>query len=251
MEIIVIILGAALAGFVQGLSGFGYSMTAMALWAWTLEPTLAAALAVFGGLTGQIIQAFSVRRGFDWRMLWPFVLGGLCGLPLGLRLLPLLDAQLFKTVLGGLLVVFCPIMAFAHRLPRIADWPCMQGPLLRMANGLAGLAGGAMAALGGFSGVIPTLWCQLLGMDRNQQRQVIQNFNLTMLSVTFASYMATGFVTFRMLPLFAVALPAMLLPSIWGGRLYQRISDVAFRRVVLGLLTLAGLAMLVSSVLHR
>ena len=127
----------------------------------------------------------------------------------------------------------------------------MQEPLLRMANGLAGLAGGAMAALGGFSGVIPTLWCQLLGMDRNQQRQVIQNFNLTMLSVTFASYMATGFVTFRMLPLFAVALPAMLLPSIWGGRLYQRISDVAFRRVVLGLLTLAGLAMLVSSVLHR
>ncbi len=246
MEITVIIIGAALAGFVQGLSGFGYSMTAMALWAWTLEPTLAAALAVFGGLTGQIIQAFSVRRGFDWRLLWPFLLGGLCGLPLGLRLLPLLDAQLFKTVLGLLLVVFCPVMALAHKLPRLSDWPCMQGPLGRVANGVAGLAGGVMGALGGFSGVVPTLWCQISSMARDTQRQVIQNFNLTMLAVTFASYLATGFVTTQMLPLFAVALPAMLLPSIWGGRLYQRISDVAFRRVVLGLLTLAGAAMLLS-----
>lgn len=248
MEIIVIIIGAALAGFVQGLSGFGFSMTSMALWAWTLEPTVAAPLAVFGGLTGQIIQAFSTRRGFDWRQLLPFVLGGLAGLPLGLLLLPQLDAQLFKTVLGGLLVVFCPIMAFAHKLPRISDWRCMQGPLRPISNALAGLAGGVMGALGGFSGVVPTLWCQLSGMARDAQRQVIQNFNLTMLAVTFASYVGTGLIQAPMLPLFAIALPSMLLPSIWGGRLYHRISDAAFRRVVLGLLTLAGVAMLVSSI---
>ncbi|CAM4106515.1 sulfite exporter TauE/SafE family protein [Comamonas aquatilis] len=248
MEIIVIIIGAALAGFVQGLSGFGYSMTAMALWAWTLEPTLAAVLAVFGGLTGQIIQAFSVRRGFGWRALWPFLLGGLAGLPLGLMLLPRLDVQLFKTVLGTLLVVFCPLMAFAHKLPRLSDWRYMQGPLRPVSNALAGMAGGAMSALGGFSGVVPTLWCQLGGMAKDAQRQIIQNFNLTMLAVTFASYLGSGLVSSSMLPLFAVALPAMLLPSIWGGRLYHRISDQAFRRVVLGLLTLAGLAMLASGI---
>ncbi len=38
--------GAVLAAFVQGLSGFGYAMTAMAVWAWTLEPQLAAVLGV-------------------------------------------------------------------------------------------------------------------------------------------------------------------------------------------------------------
>ncbi|MEG0923307.1 MAG: sulfite exporter TauE/SafE family protein [Comamonas sp.] len=247
MEIIVIIIGAALAGFVQGLSGFGYSMTAMALWAWTLEPTLAAALAVFGGLTGQIIQAITMRRGFDWKALWPFLLGGLAGLPVGLTLLPTLDMQLFKTVLGSLLVVFCPIMAIAHKLPRLGDWPCMQGPLRPITNTIAGVAGGAMSALGGFAGVVPTLWCQLTGMQKDAQRQVIQNFNLSMLAITFASYVGTGFIKPGMLPLFAIALPAMLLPSIWGGRLYQRISDQIFRRVVLGLLTLAGLAMLLSA----
>src|SRR4051812_20663259 len=92
----IVIIGAALAGFVQGLSGFGFSLTAMSVWAWVLEPQLAAALAVFGGLTGQLIAAATVRRGFDLKRLAPFLLGGLCGLPLGVLLLPRLDVPMFK-----------------------------------------------------------------------------------------------------------------------------------------------------------
>lgn len=82
--ILTVIVGAVLAGFVQGLAGFGFGLTAMSIWAWTLDPRLAAALAVFGGLTGQLIAAMAVRRGFNWRRLLPFVLGGLGGLPLGM-----------------------------------------------------------------------------------------------------------------------------------------------------------------------
>src|SRR3954469_21130273 len=103
-----IALGAALAGFVQGLSGFGFGLTAMALWAWTLEPKLAAVLAVFGALSGQVFSAFTVRRGWHFGTLVPFVLGGIAGLPLGLWLLPRLDVPTFKAVLGVLLVVICP-----------------------------------------------------------------------------------------------------------------------------------------------
>ena len=78
-----IALGAIVAGFVQGLSGFAFGMVAMSFWAWGLEPRLAASLTVFGSLTGQLIAVFSVRRGFSWALLWPFVLGGLAGIPLG------------------------------------------------------------------------------------------------------------------------------------------------------------------------
>ena len=49
----------------------------MSIWAWALEPKLAAVLSVFGALTGQIISAVSVRRGFRWPVLLPYVLGGL------------------------------------------------------------------------------------------------------------------------------------------------------------------------------
>ncbi|MBK8072278.1 MAG: sulfite exporter TauE/SafE family protein [Ramlibacter sp.] len=239
--ILTVIAGAAMAGFVQGLSGFGYGLTAMSIWAWTLEPMLAAALAVFGGLTGQLISAVSVRRGFDWKLVAPFIAGGLAGLPLGLWLLPRLDVMLFKLVLGLLLVVFCPLMLLATRLPKV-----QRGG--RVGDALAGAAGGVMGGLGGFTGVVPTLWCQVRGLSKDHQRSVIQNFNLTMLAVTFATYVATGIICSDMLPLFAIAAPAMLVPSLLGARLYIGISENTFRKVVLGVLTAAGVAMLVSAV---
>lgn len=231
----------------QGLSGFGYSLTAMSLWAWTLEPQLAAALAVFGGLTGQAIAAVSVRRGFDIKLLLPFVLGGLAGLPLGLYILPRLDVLLFKGLLGGLLVVFCPLMLLAARLPAITRGG-RPGPLDRLGDGLAGAVGGVMGGLGGFTGVVPTLWCSLRGFDKDSQRAVIQNFNFAMLTVTFCAYVATGIIRRDMLPLFALAAPAMLVPSLLGARLYIGISEATFRKIVLGLLTASGAAMLATSV---
>ena len=223
----------------QGLSGFGFGLTAMTLWAWTLEPRLAAALAVFGALTGQIIAAVAVRRGFDFGRLLPFLAGGLAGVPIGVWLLPRLDVPLFKGLLGLLLVVMCPLLFFADRLPHIRGG--------RAGDALAGLAGGASGGLGGFTGVVPTLWCTLRGFDKELQRAVIQNFNLAMLLVTFASYVATGIVTREMLPLFAVVAPAMLVPSLLGARLYIAISATGFRKVVLALLTAAGAVLLTSA----
>lgn len=223
----------------QGLSGFGFGLTAMTLWAWTLEPRLAAPLAVFGALTGQVIAALSVRRGFDLKRLAPFIAGGLLGVPLGIFILPRLDIPLFKGLLGLLLVVMCPLMALAPRFPHVRGG--------RLGDAIAGAAGGAMGGLGGFTGVVPTLWCTLRGFDKEAQRAVIQNFNLSMLVVAFSGYIAAGIVTRDMLPLFAIVAPAMLIPSLLGARLYVAISDTGFRQVVLGLLTLSGVALLVAA----
>ncbi|WP_144634077.1 sulfite exporter TauE/SafE family protein [Bordetella genomosp. 13] len=235
--------GAVLAGFVQGLSGFGFSLVSMSLWAWTVDPTLAAVLAVFGGLTGQVIAAVSMRRGFDLRLLWPFLLGGLIGIPVGVMVLPMLEVHVFKAALGILLAVWCPIMLFARHLPPIT----VGGSA---ANGAVGLIGGVMGGLGGFSGVIPTLWCTLRRFDKDVQRNIIQNFNLATLGFTMLGYLVSGTVTRDMLPMFAIVAPAMLIPTMLGARLYLGISDAAFRRIVLSLLTMSGVALLASSIPH-
>lgn len=238
---IVIVVGAVVAGFVQGLSGFGFGLTAMSFWAWSLDPMLAATLSVFGSLTGQIVAAVTVRRGFDWRALLPFLLGGTAGIPIGVAILPALDVALFKAGLGAFLVLWCPAMLAIARLPRIQHGG-------RVADGLAGALGGVMGGIGGFTGTIPTLWCTLRGFAKDKQRAIIQNFNLAALSVTMATYLGKGIVTHEMLPMFAVVAPALLLPSLLGARLYRGISEAGFRRLVLSLLTLSGLALLTSAV---
>ena len=164
--VLIVALGAIVAGFIQGLSGFAFGLVAMSFWAWALDPRLAATLAVFGALAGQIIAVFSVRRGFDIKALLPFILGGLIGVPIGVALLPKLDINWFKAILGLLLVLWCPAMLFSRWLPRVSG-------VGKAADGVVGLAGGIMGGIGGFAGTLPTLWCTLRGYDRDIQRTII------------------------------------------------------------------------------
>jgi len=213
----------------------------MSVWAWTLEPQLAAVLALFGAMTGQVIAAVTVRRSFDRSVLWPFLLGGLMGVPFGVWLLPHLDLVVFKLCLGLLLVLWCPAMLMSQHLPKLS----FGG---RVADGVAGAIGGAMAGIGGFSGTIPTLWCTLRGFQRDTQRAVIQNFNLSMLLVAFGIHLLSGNIGRSLLPLLGVVAVAVAVPVLLGARLYIGISEVAFRKIVLGLLTVSGVVLLASAV---
>ena len=239
-ELWLLIAGAVVAGFVQGLSGFAFSMVAMSFWVWGIEPRVASVMAVFGSLSGQLVAAYSMRRGLNLPALAPFLVGGLVGIPLGIWVLPHLNPHVFKLVLGSVLVVWCPFMLFSQNLPRVT----VGG---RFADGLAGAAGGFMGGIGGFTGAIPTLWCTLRGLEKEQQRAIVQNFNLAALSVTMAGYVATGAVTREMIPLLPIVAIALLVPALIGARVYVGLSELAFRRVVLSLLSLSGLAMLAAS----
>ena len=113
-------------------------------------------------------------------ILWPFVVGSAIGIPIGTRLLGLLDPNRFKLVLGSLLVICCSMMLATAKLPRIHHGG-------KFADAFVGLLGGVMAPLSGFSGLAPALWCTLRGYNKDEHRAVIQNFNLIVLSATLAT----------------------------------------------------------------
>jgi len=212
----------------------------MAIWVWSVDPALAAVMAVFGGWTGQIISAIRVRRGWHIALLWPFVLGSAIGIPIGTRLLPLLDPNRFKLVLGALLVVCCSAMLATARLPRITHGG-------RVADAGVGLLGGVMAPMSGFSGLAPALWCTLRGYTKDEHRAVLQNFNLIVLSATFASLVWSGRAHAGLFPQMAVVAGSLVIPSIYGSKIYIGMSPTAFRNGVLWLLVFAGVVMLASS----
>lgn len=241
--ILIIALGAVAAGFVQGLSGFGFNLVALSFWAWAVDPKLAATLGIFGALTGQIIAAFSVRRGLQFQAVLPFIFGGLLGVPIGVGVLPHLDAHVFKIFLGTLLMLWCPAMLVSRNLPRITGGG-------RLGDGFSGLCGGVCGGIGGFSGAIPTLWCTLRGFEKDAQRSVIQDFNLATLAVAMAGHLLMGNITSEMLPMFAVVAPAMLIPTVFGTKLYIGMSEALFRKVVLSLLTASGAALFMSALPH-
>ena len=243
ISLAIILAGAAVAGLIQGLSGFAFGLVSMSFWAWIAEPSQTATMAVFGALIGQIVAMFSLRPQFSLRKLLPYLIGGLAGIPFGVLLLPVMDPYMFKATLGLLLAVWCPLMLLLPRLPRVQ----LDHPL---ADGTVGWIGGLMSGLSGIAGAIPTLWCNLRHMDKDQQRAIIQTFNLTMLAVTMAGYLLTGTITRETWPMLASIAPVVILFSFLGTKLYLGISPAAFRRIVLSLLTLSGITLLGSAFHH-
>jgi uncharacterized membrane protein YfcA len=201
---------------------------------------LAALMGVFGGLTGQIISVIRVRRGWHFDILWPFLLGSAIGIPIGNQILPMLDPNPFKLVLGSLLVICCTAMLLAPRMPQIKSGG-------RAADAVVGLIGGVMAPLSGFSGLAPALWASLRGYTKDAHRAVLQNFNLVVLAATFALAVRSGRVHKDMWPQMSVVAGSLILPAIYGSKIYVGMSAGTFRKTVLWLLILAGVTMLVAA----
>ncbi|MDB5373379.1 MAG: putative rane transporter protein [Belnapia sp.] len=236
----VILLGAAVAGFIQGMSGFAFGLVAMAFWSWVLEPAVAGPLVVFCSIIGQGMGMRTLRLSAVPRAI-PFILGGLVGVPLGVVVLPLVNPQIFQAGLGVLLLVWCPAMLLATKLPRVAGGG-------RLADGVAGALGGIMGGIGGLPGPIPTLWCVLRGWDRATQRSVFQLVFLTMHVTTMTGYLVTGTITAEAAWLFPVMVPIVIASALLGARAYQRLGEIGFQRIVLGLLAVSGAILLLASV---
>jgi uncharacterized membrane protein YfcA len=240
MTTIVVVLGAFCGGFVTGLAGFGTGLTALAFWLHVVDPVAAAALVVTCSVVGQTQSLFAVRRGISWQRAWPFLAGGVIGVPLGAASLQAIAPQALKAILGILLVGYTAVMLGLRRLP-VTAWGG------KAADGVVGFGGGVLGGLAGLSGPLPTIWCGLRGWTADAQRAVYQPFNLTTLAIVLCTYIAQGTMTPEIWRLALVCAPATILGAFLGIRTYGKVNDRQFRKLVLWLLLASGVVLTVSN----
>ena len=97
------------------------------------------------------------------------------------------------------------------------------------------------------SGPAPTIWVQLRGWNKNEQRGVNQPFNMAVLTMALISAAVAGFLDRTFLVWAVITLPMTLIGARLGLGLYRRINDVQFRGIVLVLLGLSGATLIASS----
>jgi uncharacterized protein len=182
----------------------------------------------------QALAVWALWRKVDWRALWPFLIGGVAGLPAGIALLLRSDHGVYTRLMGGLLVLYGAYMIF--RRPIVLR---RQGPLRDAVAGfLGGITGGAAA----FPGAPVTIWCATKGLDRDGQRAIYQPFILIMQIVALAAIHAVrrgGWEGAQHLSVFGY-LPAALLGAACGLAFYRRLDDRQFLVAVNILLIAAG-----------
>lgn len=239
-DIVIVVVGALVAGFVNGLSGTGYALASLGFWLHAMSPITAAPLTALCGVSGHLQSLPRIWSGVSWRRLWPYLGAGLVGVPIGTALLDRVQVQPLKVGVGLLLIVYVSWMGFMRRPPVVRGGG-------RAADAVIAFIGGVMGGLSSLSGPAPTIWAQLRGWDKHQQRAVNQPFNMSVLAFALVSSGIAGFLDRTFFVWAAIAVPCTLIGAHIGLALYGRIDDRQFRRIVLGLLGLSGLTLIASA----
>jgi uncharacterized membrane protein YfcA len=235
-----IIVVAAVAGFVQGLSGFAFALVAVPLWAWTIEPQLLVPTVVVTAFLGQVISLLNLRSEIKLARATPFLIGGSVGVPLGVLILPALNVAAFQLFVGLTLVVYSSVMLRTKLLPVIR-----RGG--KIADGFIGLLAGTMGSATGMPGPPIVLWCASRGWDKDIQRSTFQSFFVGTQILTIAIFVARGLINARSMQLVLVAALPVILSSWIGARAFKKLKDKDFRSIIFVLLLLSGINLVVKS----
>ena len=236
--LLLLVAGAAAGGFVNGLAGFGTALFALGFWLNAMEPVEAVAVCVVVSVaTG--LQGVWLVRGAIGRQPWRlarFLAPGLAGVPLGVAALAVVDAATLKLVVAATLILYGALFTFRAALPRFER----PTPVV---DGAVGLAGGVLGGAASLSGALPTMWCAMRPWPKAEVRAVLQPYNVAILATTAIVLALSGAYDGRTPLLLAIALPVALVAAQVGIAVFRRLGDEAFRRLLVALMLVSGLAL--------
>jgi uncharacterized membrane protein YfcA len=107
-------------------------------------------------------------------------------------------------------------------------------------DGVVGFLNGTLGGLTGLAGILVTIWCGLRGWPKDVQRATFQPVAVAVFLMTAIWLGAKGTVTAETIRLFLIGLPCLVAGTWLGLRLFGRIDEATFRKIVLALLFASG-----------
>ena len=218
--------------FAAGLAGFAFSATAGAILFHWVAPVEAVPLLLVCSITTQLFSVASLWRTMQWRQCLPYLAGGLVGIPVGARLLENFNSHTFAGGFGLFLICYSTYMLLRPNLAFRAG--------SRFAEVAAGFAGGITGGATAFPGAIPTIWCNIRGLSKIEQRGIVQPFILLMQIATLVYFSKMGILASGTWTSYIWCLPAVIGGTWLGLKLFNRVDDVRFRRLILLFLLVSG-----------
>lgn len=230
--LLLVIAVLALAGFVQGLTGFGFGMTAMSLLPSIMGLVTAQAVVTLTSTAACLLMAAVTLRDVPWsnlRWLW---LGTVAGVPLGFSLIESLPRGIVTRVLGLLL---CSVVVFEFLMARRTSW---RWP--RWLEPLVGLASGTLTGAFNIGG--PPLIAYIYSQPWSKEKHVA---GITAVFLSGGLIRVALLLSYNELPSEAWssagwALAPMMAAIVFGNRLLRRIPQKQLRAGVFVVLFVLG-----------
>jgi hypothetical protein len=251
-SLIPIIFIIALAGFISGLSGFGFSAVGVAV-LWVLPPTRAIPLLMALSIANQLLSISQLKNDMlPFKQWWThgpatYIVGGIFGIPFGIWVMANLPVAHLTFVTGIILVAYViwmtnkPHSIFVHR----------SGTIQHLA---VGMLGGAIGGFTAFPGCALVIWAGLKNMNKSEQRSIVQPYILAMQCASLFAliFFRSGDLTSTPFDesfwvLFFLLLPVVLPMTNLGVFAFKKLSDVNFKSITLGVLAFSGTGLIYKS----
>jgi uncharacterized membrane protein YfcA len=226
-------------GFVSGLAGFAFSAVAGGILLHVFLPLEAVPLMMACSVGVQAANLLALRKTLQWKGSLVLIAGGLFGVPIAVYLLQNADTRTFRTGFGALIALYAGYTLFRPTLTRFRQME-HHGR-----NVLIGFGGGLIGGLTAMPGALPTIWCDMHGMPKNQQRGLVQPFIAATQIFALALMLSRNGLSPKIVIDLAASLPALAAGTALGILTFRKVNEVTFRRIILIILFFSGLSLVV------
>jgi uncharacterized membrane protein YfcA len=237
LELPIFLLATFAGAVVAGLSGFAFGLVAASIWLYILSPLQSATLIIAFGLIVQGYSVWKLRHALDWKKLWPFIAGAAIGAPVGVTVLTWANPAYVRAGVGVLLVLYSLYAFFRPALKPVTGGAAADAGI--------GFLNGVLGGMTGLAGILVLIWSGLRGWPKDQQRAVFQPVAVAIFLMSALWLGARGAIAPDTIKLFAIGLPVLIAGTWLGLKLYGRLDEASFRKVVLVLLFVSGVALII------
>jgi uncharacterized membrane protein YfcA len=237
LELPIFLIATFAGAVVAGLSGFAFGLVAASIWLYILSPLQSATLIIAFGLIVQGYSVWKLRHALDWKKLWPFIIGAAVGVPAGVAVLTWANPAYVRIGVGVFLILYSLYAWFRPALKPVTSGGAAADASIGFLNGVLG-------GMTGLAGILVTIWSGLRGWPKDQQRAVFQPVAVAIFLMSAIWLGARGAVTSDTIKLFVIGLPVLIAGTWLGLKLYGRLDEATFRKVVLVLLFASGVGLI-------
>ena len=237
---VLLLFGGAVTFFaatVAGITGFGYGLVSVPLLVLALPPKVVIPAVTTHIFLISLLILLEVIKKVDLRRIWPLMVTGLMGLPLGVFVLLVLSEGVLRTILGVVIVFFALALLLGLNLSIRNE---------KLALLPVGVTSGLLASGIAMAGPPVILFFSNQGMQRQVFRANLAAYFVFLNMITVPAHAASGLFTGEVIRFALLFLPTLVAGMVFGSFLSRKVPEAQFHRVVLVVVLCSGLLSLTS-----
>lgn len=227
------------AGFLQGLTGFGFALIALPLMGLFMDIKISIPLIILLALCISVTLSIQLRSSINLKSIYALMAATIPGIPLGVYTLKHIPAEYLAMSLGVLMIAFTSYQLLAKPAPR---------HLGIFSTALAGFLSGVIGGSIGAGGPPVIIYSTMQPWSKDQAKATLA-FYFTISGILISmTHAYSGLITQEVMHLFLISLPALVIGIFLGTFTYTRLSDHGYKKLAFILVFILGCTMIYKNI---